>query len=97
VQLSGNAARHRDELMSLLEKSGIEIRPVVTGNLARQPAARLLGDIDPTDYPGAEEIHHHGFYLGLNPMFDDVLFEHMISTLDKSLNQVVTSTVRKAG
>jgi CDP-6-deoxy-D-xylo-4-hexulose-3-dehydrase len=97
VQLSGNAARHRDELMSLLEKSGIEIRPVVTGNLARQPAARLLGDIDPTDYPGAEEIHHHGFYLGLNPMFDDVLFEHMISTLDKSLNQVVTSTVRRAG
>lgn len=98
VQLTGGAAPHRDELVGVLEQAGIETRPVVTGNLARQPAAKLIGDMDPKDYPGAESIHDHGFYLGLNPMFDDVLFERMLTTLDSSLRQVVgTSTVRKAG
>jgi CDP-6-deoxy-D-xylo-4-hexulose-3-dehydrase len=98
VQLNGSAVNHRDDLVGLLEQSGIETRPVVTGNLSRQPAAKLLGDLNPLDYPGAEAIHDHSFYLGLNPMFDDDLFERMISTLEHSLNQVVgSSMVRKAG
>ncbi|MCL4107126.1 UNVERIFIED_CONTAM: hypothetical protein GTU68_039118 [Idotea baltica] len=98
VQLTGAAASRRDELVGVLESAGIETRPIVTGNIARQPAARLIGPMDPKDYPGAESIHNNGFYLGLNPMFDDVLFERMITTLDQSMNQVLgKTTIRKAG
>jgi len=95
IQLSGRATNRRAELLKLMEKSGIETRPVVTGNFARQPAASLLGDINPADYPGAEVIHNEGFYVGLSPMFDDVTFERMIHTLDDLLNTVAGSSQRK--
>jgi len=98
VQLRGNASNRRSELLNLLEQEGIETRPIVTGNLARQPAASLLGDIDPTDFPGAEIIHNEGFYIGLNPMFDDVMFERMLRTLDASLSKVAESApLKKSG
>ncbi len=92
VQLCGRAVDHRGALMQRLDHAGVETRPIVTGNLARQPAAKLLGDIDPTDYPGAESVHHHGFYVGLSPMFDDVTVERMIRTLENSLGEVVASS-----
>ncbi len=98
VQLSGNASNHRNELLNLLEQEGIETRPIVTGNLARQPAASLLGEIDPTDFPGAEVIHNEGFYVGLNPQFDDVMFQRMLRTLDASLSKVAESApLKKSG
>ncbi|MEE2938704.1 MAG: DegT/DnrJ/EryC1/StrS family aminotransferase [Planctomycetota bacterium] len=89
VQLRGDASKCRSDVLSRLEGSGVETRPVVTGNLARQPAAKLLGDIKPEEYPGAEVIHHQGFYVGLNPMFDDVRFEKMIQMLDDCITQSV--------
>jgi CDP-6-deoxy-D-xylo-4-hexulose-3-dehydrase len=98
VQLAGRATAHRGELLEILEQAGVETRPVVTGNIARQPAAALLGALDPADYPGAEVVHHESFYVGLNPMFDDVMFQRMLQTLDVSLTRVAGSTpLKKVG
>jgi len=98
VQLRGKAAKYRGELLNLLEQAGIETRPIVTGNLARQPAASLLGDVDPASFPGAEVIHNEGFYMGLDPRFDDTMFERMLRTLDSSLSKVAGSApLKKAG
>ncbi|EMI55775.1 DegT/DnrJ/EryC1/StrS family aminotransferase [Rhodopirellula sallentina] len=92
VRLAGSASKCRVDVLNRLEEAGVETRPVVTGNLARQPAAKLIGDLDPTDFPGAEEIHHGSFYVGLNPMFDDVMFERMIRTLDTAVRESVESS-----
>ncbi|WP_153557929.1 DegT/DnrJ/EryC1/StrS family aminotransferase [Roseimaritima sediminicola] len=92
VMLSGDLAHRRGELTDYLEQQGIETRPVVAGNLARQPAAAILGDLDPTAYRGADEIHQRGFYLGLNPAFDDVLFGRMLDTLDAAIDHVSSTT-----
>ncbi|MFG0288062.1 MAG: DegT/DnrJ/EryC1/StrS family aminotransferase [Rhodopirellula sp. JB044] len=92
VRLSGAAAHCRVDVLNRLEEAGVETRPVVTGNLARQPAAKLIGDFDPADFPGAEEIHHGSFYVGLNPMFDDVTFERMINALDTAVHESVQAT-----
>jgi CDP-6-deoxy-D-xylo-4-hexulose-3-dehydrase len=95
--LKGEAVGSRSELLAHLEKSGVETRPVVTGNFARQPAAGLLGKINPADYPGAEWIHEQGFYLGLSPMTDDLKLERLIRTLDEAYAAVVQPTqIRKA-
>jgi len=52
-----------------LDTMGVETRPVVTGNMARQPmmlsAAAHAGET-PESLPGAEEVHQRGFYIGLH-------------------------------
>jgi len=45
-----------------LEDAGVESRPLVSGNIARQPC--LGGRLSPGDYPAAEFIHERGLYVG---------------------------------
>ncbi len=97
VMLSGPLHDRRADLTTRLEEQGIETRPIVAGNLARQPAAKILGEIDPAAYRGADQIHARGFYLGLNPAFDDVLFQRMLDTLDECVAASLgTTRVRTA-
>ncbi len=57
----------RSEFLSYLSSNGIENRPVVSGNFVRQPALSMLGlKLKPEDFPGAEEIHESGFFIGLH-------------------------------
>lgn len=51
------------ELGHYLESHGIETRPILAGNLARQPA--LCGYEG--KFPGADRIHDQGLYVGLHP------------------------------
>ena len=58
--------RERASFLRALTERGVENRPVISGNFVRQPAWKLLGyDIDPAGFPGAEDIHRTGFFLGL--------------------------------
>lgn len=57
----------RDDLVAHLEKHGIETRPIVAGNLGRQPAMEKVQGVSVGELPGADEIHRRGFYLGLHP------------------------------
>ncbi len=47
-----------------LTAAGIEVRPIIGGNLLHQPA--LKGHGRPQDFPNAEWIHLHGCYAGLH-------------------------------
>ena len=47
--------------------SGVENRPIVTGNFARQPVFKYLDiDINPESFKGAEILHNRGFFIGLS-------------------------------
>ena len=59
--------RDRDGLARHLEWSGVETRPILGGNLARQPAFSGF-DFGPT--PGADYVSDHGLYVGLHPDAD---------------------------
>jgi CDP-6-deoxy-D-xylo-4-hexulose-3-dehydrase len=51
-----------------LSKRGVENRPIVSGNFARQPVLDLYGCApDWSTFEGAERIHHRGFYVGAHP------------------------------
>jgi len=53
------------EYLEYLTANGIENRPVISGNFARQPVLALYGmNVDPHDYPGSEIIHRQGFFIG---------------------------------
>jgi CDP-6-deoxy-D-xylo-4-hexulose-3-dehydrase len=58
----------RDELTAYLETQGIETRPIVAGNLARQPAMEHFPDLRDESLAGADFIHQNGFYLGVHPI-----------------------------
>lgn len=61
----------RRQFTEYLEDHGIETRPIVAGNLARQPAARQFeGRLLAGPLPGADLLHDQGLYLGVAP-FDD--------------------------
>lgn len=60
--------------LEYLTLEGVENRPIVTGNIARQPVMQhFCENLDPLDFPGAEQIHTCGFFIGLpcNLMSED--------------------------
>jgi CDP-6-deoxy-D-xylo-4-hexulose-3-dehydrase len=60
-----DASFTRDQLCAYLESRGVETRPLIAGNIARQPALleekRVIGG----HLPGADAVHDRAFYLGL--------------------------------
>jgi CDP-6-deoxy-D-xylo-4-hexulose-3-dehydrase len=70
VAVKPGAPFTRNELVSHLEAEGIETRPVVAGNLGRQPAVQRLDGISTGDLPGADYVHENGFYLGIHPVLE---------------------------
>lgn len=60
-------ADNRNGLAAFLEKSGVETRPILGGNLARQPAFK---DWECGRLPGADRVHDHGLFVGLHPQAD---------------------------
>lgn len=67
-----------------LEESGVETRPIVTGNLARHPVAAEFKEFE-GHFPGADLVHDNGFYVGLCPYSDDEKIERLIETFKQIL------------
>jgi CDP-6-deoxy-D-xylo-4-hexulose-3-dehydrase len=85
VLVKKSAPFTREDITSQLEKLGVETRPVVAGNIARQPGFKnLLPGFD-TNLPGADLIHEQGFYIGIHPV--DYLSQ--IAELDGILKQFI--------
>jgi len=51
-----------------LAAAGIETRPLISGNLLRQPFLTEYGR--PEDFPNADFLHHNAFYIGNNQFVD---------------------------
>jgi CDP-6-deoxy-D-xylo-4-hexulose-3-dehydrase len=60
-----------DDLARWLEDNGVETRPILGGNLARQPGFADLG-MTRGPLPGADYVHTHGLYVGLHSQESDV-------------------------
>lgn len=69
----------RAPFQDLIKGAGIESRPLISGNLLRQPF--LLAHFDREQFPNAEFIHEHAFYIGNNQFVNEerlqVLFRLM--------------------
>lgn len=51
---------------SKFEAAGVEIRPVIAGNMTKQPFyQKYVKDVDPR--PNSDLVHANGFYFGNNP------------------------------
>lgn len=65
VTVAADAGFAKDELCAYLEQRGVETRPLIAGNLARQPALLEEHRVLTGPLPGADAIHDRAFYVGL--------------------------------
>ncbi|MEK7358631.1 MAG: DegT/DnrJ/EryC1/StrS family aminotransferase [Bdellovibrionota bacterium] len=77
----------RIALQAHLETSGIETRPVICGNLARQPAFkhiphRIAGKLD-----GADKIMDCGLFWGSHPIMTQAEVDHVITSVNGFFNR----------
>jgi CDP-6-deoxy-D-xylo-4-hexulose-3-dehydrase len=71
------------EVVNIFETSGVETRPIITGNFANQPAASYIANI--TSYPNAQILTDQGFMIGCHATkISDLLAE----TMDLISNQL---------
>lgn len=67
IILGENYEKLYKSFLTYLTESGVENRPVVTGNFARQPVFEYLNiDVTPESFKGAEILHNRGFFIGLS-------------------------------
>lgn len=62
--LEGSLAGRRSELVRALSEGGVESRPVVAGNFARNPVMRHLDAVVPDALPAADKVHVDGLFVG---------------------------------
>ena len=69
VVLEGELKGRRAEVIKALSEAGIQNRPLASRNFLKQPVMRDLDHIhnrvyNGVDYPGADDIHDNGFFVG---------------------------------
>jgi CDP-6-deoxy-D-xylo-4-hexulose-3-dehydrase len=77
----------RDGLRSHLERNGIETRPIICGNLARQPAMRMIEHRVVGSLCGAEAIMDRGLLWGLHPMLTHEQLDYVSKTVHAFFQQ----------
>lgn len=88
VTVATEAPFTKDRLVTYLEKQGVETRPLVAGNLARQPVAEFFPTLRQYQFPGADFIHERSFYIGLSPMCTDAMMDRLIETFTNFLGKL---------
>lgn len=71
------------EFLAYLEKSGVENRPIISGNFIRQPCIAAYCENERAEnYLGAEAVHNRGFFIGVHQLrvADDVI-EKLVSIM----------------
>lgn len=68
-------------LQSKFKENQIETRPIISGNLLRQPCFNSYGSYP--DFPNAEILHQNGFYIGNNQFVNDERLNMLSDILKK--------------
>lgn len=67
----------KTRLVAHLEAAGIETRPILAGNLARQPVMQKVKHRIAGPLTGADILHDRGLYVGLHPGLSDDQVEYL--------------------
>ena len=71
----------KTSLENYLSSQGVETRPIISGNISRQPFLKFL-NLNPLDFKNAEELHHKAFYIGNNHLIEDSEFAKLETLLE---------------
>ena len=74
-------AKTKNALKSHLENKGIETRPIICGNMVRQPALRNTKYRVQGNLLGADKVMDCGLYWGSHPMMSDIEVNYVIEAV----------------
>ena len=77
----------RNKLEKSLQEAGVETRPLCSGNLLRQPFLTGNG-YKPEDFPNAEYLDTHGFFIGNNHLITDDDFDKLHADIDNACKRM---------
>ena len=85
--INDNCRINRTKLAGALSKSGIDTRPIISGNMALQPAIQLFKiDTSLGPFEGAQTIHDRGLFIGCHSKpLDRSVLENLVSTVIRHL------------
>ncbi len=78
----------RADLGAFLESHGVENRPLVAGNLARQPALQHVPHRIAGPLTGADTLHERAMYVGIHPNVTDADVALLVDLLDRFAGDV---------
>ncbi|MBL4850228.1 MAG: DegT/DnrJ/EryC1/StrS family aminotransferase [Planctomycetes bacterium] len=87
--LAPEAKVERGALIKFLEARGVATRPLVAGNLARQPAMRATTHRCAGDLAGAQLLHERAIYIGIHSSMTDAQLTLIPDLLAEFAAQVV--------
>jgi len=64
IKIVSNALK-KNILLKNLEKNGIETRPIISGNFAKQPAAIKYNLVKKKKFPNTDYVYNNSFFIGL--------------------------------
>lgn len=69
--------------INYLTENSVETRPIISGNMVRQPVIKdLYPELKPENFPGAEVIHHTGLFIGLScELMSDEKIDELVNIL----------------
>ena len=74
----------RKKVLEALDKANIEWRPILAGNIARQPAYKdivLVRD----NLTNADQLIHNSFWISVHPMLSVEVMEYVAHTIEKAI------------
>jgi len=74
------SAKRKETFQEIIRVAGIESRPLISGNLLRQPF--LSKYYNATDYPNADFIHTNAFYVGNNQFVNEQRLDILAALMD---------------
>lgn len=76
----------RDEICNFLNKNGIETRPIIAGNLARQPANNLFEHRISGNLKNSDFIMDYGFSVGVHQSLSDDSINYVVDKIIEFIN-----------
>jgi CDP-6-deoxy-D-xylo-4-hexulose-3-dehydrase len=71
-----------ENFINLFKNEGIEIRPVISGNITKQPFFKKY-ILENFELPNCDIVHNNGFYFGVNPNLNKEEIEYICRILEK--------------
>ena len=67
ILINGENIKKKKKFLSFLEKSGVETRPIISGNFLNQPSIKLYKLNQKNEFfKGAQEVEERGFFIGIH-------------------------------
>tara|TARA_A100001015_G_scaffold319565_1_gene442829 strand:+ start:840 stop:2039 length:1200 start_codon:yes stop_codon:yes gene_type:complete len=85
VKILLNKKNIKKNLIKKLEKNGIETRPIISGNFAKQPATLKYGLSKKKKYPNTDSVYNKSFFIGLpTKRINNHFLTKILSAFEKS-------------